>query len=101
MLDSLSNKVGNIYRGVANMVSAPPTTSVFKETGQIIPSEFIAAGDQLVKACPAWQWKPAISEDAINKYLPKEKQFLVTDAISNKRINDILNSDAQEKEVLP
>lgn len=99
MIDNLSNKFGNLYRGVVNKIAAPPTSSTFKETGQIIPSEFLAAGDQLVKACPAWQWKPAISSNFTTQYLPQEKQFLVTDAISKKRIIDIVNTNSKEEEV--
>ena len=99
MIDNLTNKVGNIYRGVVNKIAAPPSTSTFKETGQLIPGEFLMAGNQLIKACPAWQWRSAISDNYATTYLPKDKQFLVTDAISKKRIAEILIPNSQEKDV--
>ena len=60
--------------------------SHFQDKGLLTPEEFVTAGDQLSKSCPAWIWKSAISEQKTSKHLPKNKQFLVTQATSRKRV---------------
>ena len=43
----------------------------------LTPEEFLAAGDQLVRACPTWQWEGG--EPAKRRsFLPEDKQYLVT-----------------------
>jgi hypothetical protein len=41
------------------------------------------AGDFLVTKCPSWKWMQA--ETGAKDYLHPEKQYLVTEAISNSR----------------
>lgn len=51
--------------------------SNFRETGEISPEEFVKAGDYLVYKFPTWKWGtcPASLQ---KKFLPADKQFLVT-----------------------
>ncbi|EEQ36851.1 putative autophagy-related protein [Clavispora lusitaniae] len=51
--------------------------SNFRKTGEISPEEFVKAGDYLVYKFPTWSWgtcPPQLQK----KFLPPEKQFLVT-----------------------
>ncbi|CCH41106.1 Autophagy-related protein [Wickerhamomyces ciferrii] len=52
-------------------------TSTFKQTGEITPEEFVAAGDYLTYKFPTWQWSPAPASKK-RDFLPDDKQFLVT-----------------------
>jgi len=63
---------------VANYVQNPLSTSKFLDEGVLTPQEFVEAGDLLVLKCPSWTWEPAKDPKAIQKGLPKEKQFLLT-----------------------
>ncbi|OIW30577.1 hypothetical protein CONLIGDRAFT_284086 [Coniochaeta ligniaria NRRL 30616] len=76
-------------------------TSTFRQTGQITPEEFVAAGDYLVFKFPTWSWADA---DPVNKrvsYLPPGKQFLVTRNVPcHRRINDDFAGDAGHEESL-
>jgi len=69
-LNNISQKVGEMKDKVKNeswnsikdaYVSVMPvkTESEFIKKGTLTVDEFVEAGDQLVKACPAWQWKSA------------------------------------------
>jgi len=51
--------------------------SAFVDRGVLTPEEFVAAGDELVFKCPTWAWA-AGEESRRKRYLPDEKQFLVT-----------------------
>lgn len=53
-------------------------TSDFRETGQITPEEFQAAGDFLVHKFPSWSWADAASPSQRASYFPVGKQYLVT-----------------------
>lgn len=65
----------------------------------LTPEEFVLAGDQLTKACPSWQWKPAAAGNLVNPAFPPGKQFLASKARSERRIRDLYKDDAREKEV--
>lgn len=65
----------------------------------LTPEEFILAGDQLTKACPSWQWKPAVAAKYENPAFPADKQFLTSKARSERRIKDLYREDAREKDV--
>ena len=60
-------------------------TSNFRQTGQISPEEFQAAGDFLVHRFPSWSWSDAASPDKRVSYFPPEKQYLVTRGVPCKR----------------
>eukprot|EP01090_Pellita_catalonica_P018715 TRINITY_DN6132_c0_g1_i1.p1 TRINITY_DN6132_c0_g1~~TRINITY_DN6132_c0_g1_i1.p1 ORF type:complete len:296 (+),score=54.84 TRINITY_DN6132_c0_g1_i1:73-960(+) len=47
------------------------------EEGTLKPSEFVTAGDNIVFKCPTWSWQ-AGKPDKLVKYLPDDKQFLLT-----------------------
>jgi ubiquitin-like-conjugating enzyme ATG3 len=58
---------------------ATPTLkdSAFLERGVLTPEEFVRAGDELVYRCPTWEWESGDPKKR-KKYLPDDKQFLVT-----------------------
>ncbi|KAF3988075.1 hypothetical protein FT663_02646 [Candidozyma haemuli var. vulneris] len=51
--------------------------SNFRKTGEISPEEFVKAGDYLVYKFPTWKWGTC-PKNLQRKFLPPEKQFLVT-----------------------
>lgn len=51
--------------------------SNFRKTGEISPEEFVKAGDYLVYKFPTWKWGTC-PKNLQKKFLPPEKQFLVT-----------------------
>lgn len=68
---------------------SPFKFSKFRETGQLTPEEFVAAGDHLVHHCPTWQWASGAKEKQLS-FLPPEKQFLITRNVPcHKRCGDI------------
>ncbi|KAK1758384.1 putative autophagy protein [Echria macrotheca] len=79
---------------------APPSTkSTFRETGEITPEEFLAAGDYLVFKFPTWSWADADPTSKRASYLPPGKQFLVTRHVPcNRRLNDDFAGDAGHEE---
>ena len=81
---------------------APIThTSTFRQTGEITPEEFLAAGDYLVYKFPTWSWADADSESRRVSYLPPGKQFLVTRNVPcHRRLNDDFAGDAGHEEAL-
>jgi len=55
MIDKVKNKIGKAYREIAvNFVEAPKE-SKFETEGQLIPTEFVKAGDQLVLKSKTWR----------------------------------------------
>lgn len=75
--------------------------STFRQTGQITPEEFIAAGDYLVFKFPTWSWADAEPESKRVSYLPAGKQFLVTRNVPcHRRLDDDFAGDAGHEEAL-
>lgn len=76
-------------------------TSTFRETGQITPEEFLAAGDYLVYKFPTWSWADADDPSRRVSYFPPGKQFLVTRNVPcHRRLNDDFAGDAGHEESL-
>jgi len=76
-------------------------TSTFRNTGQITPEEFVAAGDYLVFKFPTWSWADAEPESKRVSYLPPGKQFLVTRNVPcQRRLDDNFAGDAAHEEAL-
>lgn len=62
-------------------------TSTYVINGQITPTEFLYAGDDLKYRCPSWWWKPSPTESNIMNYLPSKKQYLHTQNVPcNERV---------------
>ena len=60
------------------------------ETGQMTPSEFLIAGDSLVKCNPLFTWKAAASKRMSVAHLPVEQQYLfATKLPSYNRVADL------------
>lgn len=59
--------------------------SNFRESGELSPAEFVAAGDYLVYKFPSWSWSDAANPSQRIKDLPEGKQFLVTRAVPCRR----------------
>ncbi|RGP63544.1 autophagy 3 [Fusarium longipes] len=75
--------------------------STFRQTGQITPEEFVAAGDYLVYKFPTWSWGDADSPERRVSHLPAGKQFLVTRNVPcHRRLNDDFAGDAGHEEAL-
>jgi ubiquitin-like-conjugating enzyme ATG3 len=77
------------------------TKSTFRQTGQITPEEFVAAGDYLVYKFPTWSWGEADSDARRVAYLPPDKQYLVTRNVPcHRRLDDDFAGDAGHEEAL-
>nr|XP_036580859.1 autophagy-like protein 3 [Colletotrichum truncatum]KAF6788931.1 autophagy-like protein 3 [Colletotrichum truncatum] len=75
--------------------------STFRQTGQITPEEFVAAGDYLVYKFPTWSWGDADSDSRRVSYLPPGKQYLVTRNVPcNRRLDDDFAGDAGHEEAV-
>ncbi|EMC98886.1 hypothetical protein BAUCODRAFT_137116 [Baudoinia panamericana UAMH 10762] len=59
--------------------------STFRQTGQITPEEFQAAGDFLVYKFPSWSWADAATPDRRVPYFPPGKQYLITRGVPCRR----------------
>ena len=76
-------------------------TSTFRQTGQITPEEFVAAGDYLVYKFPTWSWGDADEPSKRVPYLPEGKQYLVTRNVPcHRRLNDDFAGDAGHEEAV-
>ncbi|KAL8354420.1 hypothetical protein RB601_004016 [Gaeumannomyces tritici] len=76
-------------------------TSTFRETGEITPEEFVAAGDYLAFKFPTWSWADADTEARRASHLPAGKQFLVTRNVPcNRRLNENFAGDAGLEEAI-
>ncbi|PNH51649.1 hypothetical protein VD0002_g9379 [Verticillium dahliae] len=74
-------------------------TSTFRQSGQITPEEFVAAGDYLVYKFPTWSWGDADDASRRASYLPAGKQYLVTRNVPcHRRLNDDFAGDAGHEE---
>ncbi|RDA88997.1 hypothetical protein CP532_0634 [Ophiocordyceps camponoti-leonardi (nom. inval.)] len=75
--------------------------STFRQTGQITPEEFLAAGEYLVYKFPTWSWGDADDESRRVSYLPAGKQFLVTRNVPcHRRLDDDFAGDAGHEEAI-
>lgn len=75
--------------------------STFRQTGQITPEEFVAAGDYLVFKFPTWSWEDAEPESKRVSHLPPGKQFLVTRNVPcHRRLDADFAGDAGHEETL-
>ncbi|ROT41685.1 hypothetical protein SODALDRAFT_292602 [Sodiomyces alkalinus F11] len=76
-------------------------TSTFRQSGQITPEEFVAAGDYLVSKFPTWSWGDADDASRRVNYLPPGKQYLVTRNVPcHRRLNEDFAGDAGHEEAV-
>ncbi|KAH6630131.1 autophagocytosis associated protein [Chaetomium sp. MPI-SDFR-AT-0129] len=76
-------------------------TSTFRNTGEITPEEFLAAGDYLVFKFPSWSWADAETPGKRISHLPPGKQYLVTRHVPcQRRLNDDFAGDAGHEEAV-
>lgn len=95
------NNIRSTFSSLREYLTPISHSSTFKETGEITPEEFVAAGDYLAYKFPTWDWAP-VADSALEKgFLPLEKQFLVTRKIpSFQRALTYLNAgDDEDAEV--
>ncbi|GBL48899.1 E2-like enzyme [Candidozyma auris] len=70
--------------------------SNFRKTGEISPEEFVKAGDYLVYKFPTWKWGTC-PKNLQRKFLPPEKQFLVTRHVpSYQRVSSYLPDQEED-----
>ena len=70
-------------------------SSAFLSRGVLTPSEFVSAGDELVYKCPTWSWE-AGDPAKRKKYLPEDKQYLVTRGVPcSGRVEGLENVDME------
>ena len=82
LIHSVLDKVRDQYAPISK-------TSTFRQSGEITPDEFVAAGDYLVYKFPSWSWSDASSPARRVSYLPAGKQFLVTRGVPcHRRLNE-------------
>lgn len=75
--------------------------STFRQSGQITPEEFVAAGDYLVYKFPTWSWGDADDASRRVSYLPVGKQYLVTRNVPcHRRLNEDFAGDAGHEEAV-
>lgn len=76
-------------------------TSTFRNTGQITPEEFVAAGDYIVYKFPTWSWADASSPAKRVAYLPEGKQYLVTRGVPcHRRLDDNFAGDNGQEDTV-
>ncbi len=76
-------------------------TSTFRNTGQITPEEFVAAGDYIVYKFPTWSWADASPTSKRVAHLPPGKQFLVTRGVPcHRRLDENFAGDAGQDEAM-
>ncbi|KAI9696410.1 MAG: E2-like enzyme [Candelina mexicana] len=76
-------------------------TSTFRNTGQITPEEFVAAGDYIVYKFPTWSWADASPPSKRVAHLPPGKQFLVTRGVPcHRRLDENFAGDAGQDEAM-
>ncbi|GAX77733.1 hypothetical protein CEUSTIGMA_g5176.t1 [Chlamydomonas eustigma] len=73
----MRHAIHSVFKAAAEAVLPPLSTSQFGEKGVLTPSEFIQAGDFLVRTCPTWSWEGGDPKKKRN-FLPVDKQYLVT-----------------------
>ena len=98
----MENTKHKIFEGITGLISKlkpPPKESKFYEKGILTPEEFVKAGDYLVTKCPTWKWCSS-KENMINKYLPKEKQYLLTRVRSKFRASDYIKKNETKEKVI-
>jgi ubiquitin-like-conjugating enzyme ATG3 len=93
---SISNTVHNLWTTGYKAIFSAPTKSSFLDTGRLTPEEYVRAGDQLVSACPSWQWRSGTEKKA---ELPADKQFLWTEVACEKRVKDAIDTQVIEKDL--
>ena len=98
-MSTTSHTLADFFRGQISKLKDPPKTSKFYSDGILTPEEFIKDGDYLVSHCPTWKWCKA-AKDHINKYLPEDKQYLMTNVPSYRRAKDYLKNNATKEKVI-
>ena len=66
------------FKRTIESITETSNESKFVEKGFITPEEFVKAGDFLCETCPTWQWQSAKEKRYEVKFLPEQKQYLVT-----------------------
>jgi len=81
----MQNFIHSVIDPIRDRLAPVSNQSTFRNTGQITPEEFQAAGDFLVYKFPSWSWADAASPDKRVSYFPPDKQYLVTRGVPCKR----------------
>lgn len=63
-------------RNLREALTPVASSNDFKETGQLLPEEFVSAGNYLNDKFPDWVWHSG-DKDRMRSYLPPNKQYLI------------------------
>ena len=96
---NLKNSAMRVVGSVRESMTPVLKESQFHERGVLTPEEFVIAGDLLVSRCPTWAWAGA-PEKKRSPYLPKSKQYLVTQNIPCfERVSSLVDQNVAEEVV--
>mmetsp|Transcript_1837 Transcript_1837/g.2104 ORF Transcript_1837/g.2104 Transcript_1837/m.2104 type:complete len:326 (+) Transcript_1837:197-1174(+) len=99
LFQKAQNRLIQTGHAIGEYVTPTLKESAFEEKGVLTPEEFVAAGDQLIRTSPTWQWA-AGNPKKLRPYLPADKQYLVTRNVPCLRRVRALESDTgAEQEV--
>ena len=98
-MNNIGHKIFKGYQDIVSYISPTLKQSKFYTDGILTPEEFILAGDYLVLKCPTWKWCSA-KENMVNKYLPKDKQYLLTRVRSKLRASDYLKKNNTKEKLI-
>lgn len=91
----MKREIYEYYKKVINGVTGPMTQSNFQKTGKLTPSEFVEAGDNLIKQFPFWNWMNS-SVDYNDGMPPNKKYLVLSNCYSHERAPDLtLTNDCE------
>jgi ubiquitin-like-conjugating enzyme ATG3 len=92
-MHKIKHGISKAYISVAEKVMGEMTESTFLTKGQLMPEEFVVAGDALVSKCPTWSWESG-TKSMSNPSLPEDKQFLlIKDVPCRIRAKDLMDDE--------
>lgn len=91
------NTTFEIFKKTVEKVKPLATGDNIKNLGELTIQQFIESGDKLIKLNPNWSWCTGIHK---NKYLPDNKQFLISRNVKCMENNNYLNIFNEEEKII-
>eukprot|EP00029_Vermamoeba_vermiformis_P014119 TRINITY_DN921_c0_g1_i1.p1 TRINITY_DN921_c0_g1~~TRINITY_DN921_c0_g1_i1.p1 ORF type:complete len:313 (-),score=121.83 TRINITY_DN921_c0_g1_i1:70-954(-) len=98
-MDNLIHNIHKTYINTVSKITPTLTESEFEKKGVLTPEEFVAAGDLLVYKCPTWSWATGDPNKTV-PYLPKDKQYLITNRVPCSTPGENNKSDQAQSEMV-